>query len=642
MSKLSLDQVKELSEISNRETKAAGVFIAAMGFDEAKVGRYNHGELTAMFDGIITNATEANLPLSAVIPPSLIALKENLDPSALPYLLDSIQCGIAQYRGVHGGDMPSASLVASAISQADFIHHHANAANTDGMFDSVADALGVNAQATLKEMMRTANFAKDEGMLDGVNHGQHAAIADVPSLAMVIITTTIAAALPVVQYLPNPRGTQTVPLVYVRQSANMDYGKTNKNAVVDGVEAATQYFDNVHRIKFTSTDNITWTATVKRRSDKTTLLGVGDALLPILYGLTDYSINGQLFAEDGATQTTASALSGVQQISPTVRDFKVGTVTGVNLTSGTVNVETSVVTLVFNKAIPADSRIIGNFIGNFEATDASGNDQLVPPSTNINITYEAISAGPIRSKLAVTLEALSQMQNELGLDPRAAFVAVFTAKLMLEQNIRLLTEAYERALGSSKILVVDLSRGTDMTQAFNNTSAYASEVLPAIEEAKRNIIADVQAQPVGFDIYVTGKMSTLVKTLADDTNFIPTAVPHGLPNQLIRLGSRGSDHFYYIPPTASVLSEKEVTINNKAVMESDTLIVPRHDQAAKSPFIGHIAVPITTQDLTSEAFKKGVTVFGRMACKLNPNERFGNQVWVLKVRNLPASVATAG
>ena len=43
-----------------------------------------------------------------------------------------------------------------------------------------------------------------------------------------------------------------------------------------------------------------------------------------------------------------------------------------------------------------------------------------------------------------------------------------------------------------------------------------------VEDMKRRISERTQHNPSGYDIYVTGSLSTVVRTLADDTNFIPT------------------------------------------------------------------------------------------------------------------------
>lgn len=52
----------------------------------------------------------------------------------------------------------------------------------------------------------------------------------------------------------NPKGTQTVPLVYVRQVSKNAYGQMGAHDFLDGANAGAQYFDAVHRLAMTSAD----------------------------------------------------------------------------------------------------------------------------------------------------------------------------------------------------------------------------------------------------------------------------------------------------------------------------------------------------------------------------------------------------
>lgn len=288
--------------------------------------------------------------------------------------------------------------------------------------------------------------------------------------------------------------------------------------------------------------------------------------------------------------------------------------------------------------------MIANVVANYEAKDANNNKILTAPSVDAQLDYAAVTAYGIRAQYTASIDAITQMQNELGVDMRAAFVAVVIAKLMFEQSCRLLSDAKARAVGSGLIRELDLTRGSDMTAAFNNTSSIAAEIVPAVEETKRRICEDTAHMPSGFDIYVTGSLSTLMRSLADDTNFVPSGLTLGTPNNMVRLGSRGSDNYYYIPHTAGVLDEGEVTINvggtPTAVQFAEALVCARNEMAAKSMFVGHIAVPVVTEDVRAQMFEQGVTFYTRQAAELNKHKRFGRQSFVLRVLNLPKSLTT--
>jgi hypothetical protein len=607
-------------------------FMSAMSFDKPpKDGAISYG---AQFDSLCASAIEGQFSKKSFMPDSLINLEECLTGKELPNgkgkafnaILDSIGSGIVAYRNRNGGDMPSPSLVASALATASLLYKGLDSNMTNGLYDS---ANGHDSKLT------------KEYFLDSVSSGHSAHTAEVPALAMVTIATTIANAMPVVSYLPNPKGTQTVPLVYVRQVARMDYGQTRKDDFLDGARSAGQYFDAVHRFAMTTdADRKVFTLETARcvKDSKSLEVDAQSGNLPIVAGATTIMVAGIPFANDEQTHATSGATSGdlpllaLSQAGVTLGDKTYKLVSG-KVTLG----NTGKITITFDEAIPADVAVIANVVADYEARDANNNYILSAPSVDAKLEYSSVTAYAIRSIYQATIDALTQMQNELGVDMRSAFIALVISKLMLEQNCRLLRQARDRAVGQGSQRGVDLTRGSDMTQAFNTTASIASEIIPAFEETKRRIIAKSNHAPVGFDVYVTGTLSTLMKSLADDTNFIPTGLTMGLPNSIVRIGSRGSDNFYYVPEEAEILTE--VTVQGKVA--SEMLIVARNGEPAKSVFVGHIAVPVLTDDVLANAFEKGVQFYTRQACEMNKNNRFGGQVFVLKVLNLPASLTSA-
>lgn len=638
------DNDKQLEKAQNAmaaEIRASQNLLDAMGLGQAKK---TDVELLQQFDGLVAQYKENKMSPEAFIPPSLQAIKETLkDPESFGYLLDSIQKGVIIYRNRHGGDMPSASLVASALCQAAVLHTLKDSSQANGLFDS-AQAMGG------KEI---------QGFFDSVSAHAHAHTAEVPSLAMVVIAATIANALPVISYLPNPMGTNSVPLVYVRQVSNLSFGQTDSNEYLDGANAALQYFDNVHRFKMTTdATRKTFTVTTKRKVDASTLVAdANSGRLPILAGASSVSVGGIYVAEDHSGHATSSMKTGtLQLVAADTEGFKIGATT-YKVTAGTTNIGTDTISITFDTAIPAGVDVIASVVGDYEAVDNENKPILTPPGSDVKLEYAVIHAYPIRALYTASIDAITQLQNELGVDQRAAFVAIVISKLMLEQTTRLLTDARKRARGTGRERKVDILRGSDYTVAFNKSSDIASEILPAIDDTKRRIVEDTQAQPSGFDVFVTGSLSTLCKTMADDTNFIPTAIPFGLPNSIVRIGSRGSDNFYYVPESSNIVFEgaENYTVQvpnpdtdvgglvneQRERSISEMLIVPRHEQAAKSQFIGHVAVPVVTGDVTSQNFTRGVQFYSRQAAQLNNNSRFGYQAWIVKVENLPKTLSEA-
>lgn len=623
----SKEQLAAASKQQAQDIAVTAKFMSLMGFGAPpKSGTVS---FSGQYDSLVANAAENKRNIAGFIPNALLQLAASVqDKSNFSLLLDSINTGITAYRNRHGGDMPNAALVAMALGNAASLYE-LDSTKTGGLYDSA----NVNSAST------------KEFFLDSVSSHASAHTAEVPTLAMVTIATTIANALPLISFLPNPKGSQTVPMVYVRQVAAQSYGQTKKGDFLDGAKAAAQYFDAVHRLEMTSADQITWTIKAYRCVNEGTMTpDTASGRLPLVAGATSINIGGLAFAIDQQDHITSGKTTGTLNIYAYDRDGI--TLDGVvyKLVSGTVNLDTDTVTIVLDKALAADIKVIANVVANYEAKDANNNKILTAPSVDAQLDYAAVTAYGIRAQYTASIDAITQMQNELGVDMRAAFVAVVIAKLMFEQSCRLLSDAKARAVGSGLIRELDLTRGSDMTAAFNNTSSIAAEIVPAVEETKRRICEDTAHMPSGFDIYVTGSLSTLMRSLADDTNFVPSGLTLGTPNNMVRLGSRGSDNYYYIPHTAGVLDEGEVTINvggtPTAVQFAEALVCARNEMAAKSMFVGHIAVPVVTEDVRAQMFEQGVTFYTRQAAELNKHKRFGRQSFVLRVLNLPKSLTT--
>lgn len=618
MIRLSDTDLKNASEAFTRIALVGKNFLEAMNYKDG-----TPSDATQLFDSIVAKAQANGISPSFYVPEALSSLMDLFkeSPLAKKQLLDSISTGIQEYRSRHGA-MPSVGIVGSALEAAKTIYCDLKADQTGGLFDSA--------------MARSNNEA--QSFYDSVTSQSSTHVADVPALAMVTITMLIANASPLTAYLPNPKGTASLPLLYVRHTAGRDYGATKKGDFLDGVKAASQYFDAVHKFALTSADNITYTVTTKRQRDADNK-PIGNERLPIVVGANRAYLNGILVGTDdfntGKKNAAGSKFEPLEDV-----EVVIGADT-FKLVSGTHDANTDTITLVFDKALPPEAKVHVLTAADYERVDNAGKDILIAPNTDVDLDYAVVHAYAIRAIYTATFDALMQMQNELGVDMRSAFVAIVIAKLMLEQNTRLLIEAAERADGSGLTREVDLTRGSDMTAAFNKTSDIGAEIFPAIEDGKRRIVERTGHRPNGYDIYCTGAMGTLMTVLADDTHFIPSVLSFGMPNEIVRIGSKGADNYYYVPTTTGIVKEGEVDVAGKKSVFSEMLITGRNGEAAKSLFVGHVCVPVVTGDVRSENFKQGVTYYSKMAAQMNDIGRYADQVFKLKVLNLPKSLTVS-
>lgn len=612
------DDLQKRSQYVARTLQATSNFVNQMKYKDGK-------PLNAVqiYDSIVQQCVENKVNVASMVPDSLTGLMQIFkdSPNAKGQLLDSINKGIELYRSKHGGDMPKADAIAMALDAGHLLYDGLSSSKTDGLYDSA------NAKNVSEE---TKSF------YDSVNSTSSGHIADVPALAMVTITMMIASASPLVAYLPNPMGTNSLPLLYVRHVAAMDYGQTRKNDFLDGVKASAQYFDSVHTFKCEITGSEA-TVTSKRLVDEDGK-PVGTLRLPMVVGGCRAYLNGVYVGNDqyaiGAKPTVSSftALNGVSVLIEDV-EYK--------LVSGTHNTDTDEIKLVFDKDLPAGAEVKVQVIADYERQDGENKDIIPAPNADARLNYAAVHAYSIRAIYRASMEALTQMQNELGVDMRSAFIAIVIAKVMLEQNTRLLKEIFARAKGKKFERQCDLTRGSDMTQAFNGTAMIGAEIFPALEDSKRRIISQTGHKPDGFDVYCTGSLATLMKCLADDTHFVPSGLTFGIPCEIVRLGSKGSDNFYYVPEESNIVKQGEVDINGEKVQFGEMGIVGRNNVAAKSVFVGHTAVPVITRDTASKDFNTGVWFMTRQAAQVNDIGRYADQVQVLTVLNLPASLTVS-
>lgn len=610
------DDLLKRSKYITRTLQATSNFISSMGFKDGK-------PTVQVYDSILQQCAAQKINVASQVPDSLTGLIEIFkeSPRAKNQILDSINKGINLYRSKHGGDMPKADAIAMALDAGHLLYSGLNSTNTNGIYDS-ANAKNLNDEV--------------KSFYDSVSSTASGHIADVPALAMVTITMMIASASPLVAYLPNPMGTNSLPLLYVRHVAAMDYGQTRKNDFLDGVKASAQYFDAVHTF-VCDIANKNATVTSKRLVDDAGK-PVGALRLPMVVGGCRAFLNGVYVGNDQypiGNKPIVSNFSAVSGVVVTIHDVEY------KLVSGTHNSDTDEISLVFDKDLPADAIVTVQVLADYERQDGEGKDIIPAPNADAKLDYSAVHAYSIRAIYKASIEALTQMQNELGVDMRSAFIAIVIAKVMLEQNTRLLKEIFARAKGKKFERQCDLTRGSDMTQAFNGTAMIGAEIFPAIEDCKRRVIAQTGHKPDGFDIYSTGSLSTLIKVLSDDTHFVPSGLTFGIPSEIVRLGSKGSDNFYYVPEESGIVKQGEVDVGGDKVQFGELGIVGRNNVAAKSIFVGHTAVPVVTRDSTSKDFNTGVWFMTRQAAQVNDIGRYADQVQVLTVLNLPASLTVS-
>lgn len=589
---------KTLHETTQREINATAQFLG----NYQKVRQNGAVKTVDAYDSCHDTAVKQN-KLGDTIPQALVDIFDSVGPDGKPYILGAMEAGIAGYQAAHGGEMPRADMVAAALVAGK------QALTLDG-YDS-ANGTQLNASG-----MESTSV--------------------VPSMTIVTIATRIAQSIPLVAYLPNPNGSNEVPIIYGRNIATHNFGEINENDYLDGPKATRQYFDpqfeftatkdGVNAKKYTLEPTVVY-GDINARTPKQ-----GAPALPFMGGRVRVLVNGVEVAND--TTRNHAKFKGKSQLvgANNLGQFIIDGVE-VKLSNGEADLDANTVAVEFVNELPADAKVTINLIADYERK-VNGKPVLEAPSVDVDLIASYVLAYPMRATYRATNDAINQMQRELGVDQRGAVTAVVSSKHMLEQNVRLLKMIKNRAEGFKRELIADLSRGVTDTPTFNNTAEQAREMLVTISKGKVTINAIMDVVPAGHDIYVTDNMSILFDNLSDDTHYKKIANAVGSPNQIVRIGTLpGNINVYHVPKDAGLL--------NEADNHSEMLLVGRSGEAARNPFVGFITNPMTVKESHTVDFETGVTMQATAASELNPIGRFADQCVVIKVTNLPVSVVGA-
>ena len=130
-----------------------------------------------------------------------------------------------------------------------------------------------------------------------------------------------------------------------------------------------------------------------------------------------------------------------------------------------------------------------------------------------------------------------------------------------------------------------------------------------------------------FDMFVGDRGAIWFKTLRDDVITLSNA-PMATHTQIVRLGTlKDGTNIYHVPTSTGLLGETNTS--------AQAMLVARSSEAAKAPFVGFMAVPPMIRTANPSEFTEQVGVYSRTAAELNPLERYGDQIAVISMTNLP-------
>lgn len=568
------------------------------------------GQEAVAFDSMLAanpNGREAeleNLPTALV---KLLTAARIVEGGKEQMVFDGIAIGIEEHKRRHGGEAPSTEAVLAALNQALVFTEHAPKSNpNDRQFDSLS-------------------------------FSHHEALVVVPAAVQVVISMGISNSLPLLSQLPNPTGSNEVPIVYGDAVASIRMGAMNTDDLMDGAKAGLPYLENRHMIamnqddsdtaKFTVTSRVGYTKEV--RENKTTKFVIDDSTktAPFLGGRVTVFVKGTEVANDhNRSHPTTTGISTLQPLGEVEINNKTYLVK-----SATANLDTHEIEVIFDTekgVAPEADDVDVEVIFDYERKDADGNQILREPGAEVRFLHRSIYAHPSRAKNIATIDSITQLANELNINWYGAALYIIQSKYYFEQTGRLLRRAVNRCLANeeTRLVTFDAQKAgiqfTSMSEMFSNISVTLSSARTKLSEAINISIGN-------YDLYVSNKGAAFFSALRSD-QFTPTGLSFGDQSSVYRIGTLNNGaNIYYVPASMGVFNEDELTNGAMALM------APRPVSPSKAQFVGHVAVPPMVLAHDISAFEKSVGVYSRQAADLNPLPRYADQCMVIQLINLP-------
>ena len=540
------DFVDELRSQSTREQGGSQVFDSAASAD---------------FIGQATSRAADDLGVE--MPEKLAILLDELKPAERTRFVGAFLDGVETYEQEHGCNPPP-DLLGQAI-------HNAYATSRDAASKS----------RELRLILDSATSAHSDTLSLQTNRAIVATLplwSDVP---------------PFVMFLPADIGSNEAKLAIMSHTAGSTFGRYAENASLNGVSGGDAYLTSrrIHQCAVHATDGTFSGKLTPVQSDEDTCSsGAGD--LKLLRGRCQVYIGGKVVAkESSATGSGNSTITGSVTISGTTYTI-----------SGTINTDTGVIAGTTSPAIPNTTVIyVEGFI------DWERNTAIIP-AVNVSAEPFTFYAYPYRAKSRLTIDAATQLQQELRLDPLGESARAIQQQYTMERYY----EALQLAKWGSANNAVSLDFDWDTlgVQKARQT-LWQESLLPTLFERSQVMAEATQNYGIKY-LYVDKFLASQFAGL-DSSVFEPSGI--SARPSVYRLGRLfGQFEVYYTP--------RFIASSSTA---SQLLAIGRATDVTRNPVIWGDAVPPMLRQLPStDDLQDGNAFYARVFGSLNPHSLSSN------------------
>jgi Cu/Zn superoxide dismutase len=439
----------------------------------------------------------------------------------------------------------------------------------------------------------TTEDAKKTMALDSASNNHADNISLQPNRAVVAIYSAIAEAIPFAHYLPADIGSNEGKLGIVTHQAGNKFGLYAANGNMDGANSGDPYITSS---RFHATTNNAGSHTgqltsVQATRDTCATTGSGASAVNLLRGRSQVYVNGRIVAREISSSGSGnSTVSGSVVIAGTT--YQIG---------GTINTDTGVIALT---STPALADAVPVHVEGFLDFDRQPS---LTPSIITNVDMFSLLAKPWRVYTQHSMDAQTQMANELGLDPYSESLIALQNQCANERHYEVLAKAMRLATYGSNIGAFDMNWAGSTGQGLQKTRA---EVLQDLQSE-----TGVVSQQMAIDTMSYGMSHMYVgKYLAAMFLGLPSTIwqPSGVQARpgIYRLGRLFNQYDVYYTPK----------IITESASASQILCIGRAPDVARNPFVLGDAVPATVIPLgVGIDMKRGAAFYARNFTEVNPH-----------------------
>jgi hypothetical protein len=527
---------------------------------------------SAAADSFFSNAL--NQATGVKVPAKLQAVLDETDAKGAGLLARALLDGADSYERDHGAPCP-ADLVQQAI--------HMAYANT-------------------REARRRMGMSLDDATSESSDP-----LSLQANRTIVAILTAMSEAIPFAHYLPADINSNEARLAIMTHQAGSDFGRYAQGDLLDGASAGDTYISSSREHECAivvdgsgdPTGQITGLITARQLDDEKC-----DPSAPpvkLLRGRAIVYIDGQIAAREvSASGSGASAVSGSMAVGGIHHQI-----------AGSIHPDTGAIDLTATPPLPPSAKVVVEAFVDYEhAADLT-------PKIITAVELFSLHAKPWRVITTQTIDARTQMANELGLDPYSEGVMAIQSQFANERHYEVLRKA--RRLAQRNTETFDFNW---MPRSDTRSRAHVWMDFPAVIGVVSQRMALTTMNHGVTHLYVGEIIASQLQGLPSDI-----WQPSGVMERpgIFRLGRLfGRYEVYYTPKVV-----------REGTNSAEILCIGRATDVTRNPFVLGDAVPPTVIPLSTNAdLKSGAGFYARNFTCVNPHAPSATGCAMINVTNL--------